>query len=90
LGPKIYEAVAFDIVVAVDVAIAVAVGIVGIVWGDHGYGWLMDEGYECDGSWIGERIVDVKRKCRDGWKPVQDWYCDGGLREEGAFALRSA
>jgi hypothetical protein len=29
-------------------------------------GWLMDEGYECDGSWIGEKSVDVKRKCRDG------------------------
>jgi hypothetical protein len=42
LGSKIYEAVAFDIIVAIDVAIAVAVGIVGIVWGDHGYGWLVD------------------------------------------------
>jgi hypothetical protein len=53
-------------------------------------GWLMDEGYECDGSWVGKRSVDVKRKYWDDWKPIQDWCHDLGFREEGATALCSA
>jgi hypothetical protein len=88
LAAKIHDDVAWDHIVAMVVAVDVAVAV-GIVWGDHGYEWLMDQGYECE-SWVGEESVDAKRMCWDDWKLIQDWCHDLGLREEGATAPCSA